>query len=270
MGFYQQNAPHASEATTWRAWLEERPQLPYLLPFLGFVVVMLPGMAFGKLGGIDWQDLWFTYQPLVYTVKTVVGAVLLVVFWRYYTPIRWRHLGVGVLLGLLGVPLWVGLEMLSQRVGWGKSPDPHLPHTIYNPLVQIPDFNWRLAYYIIRVGGPTLVVPIMEELFFRDFLMRFLIRGPRFQDVDVGTFTWWSLLGMSLLFAINHVQQPSGFAYGLLMGILIIRTKSLGACIVAHGVTNFALYLLVIWQGTLGHDWGWQGTLGHGWWWQFM
>jgi hypothetical protein len=113
---------------------------------------------------------------------------------------------------------------------------------IYDPVKMIPVDHWRYLFYVVRVGGPTLVVPVMEELFFRDFLMRALIRGARFEEVEVGTFTWISLLGMSLLFAINHYQWPSGFGYGLMMGLLLIRTRSLGACMVAHGTTNLVLY----------------------------
>jgi CAAX prenyl protease-like protein len=69
--------------------------------------------------------------------------------------------------------------------------------------------------------------------------------------VPVGTFTWGSLLGMSVFFGINHGPAFffAGLVYGLLMGVLLIRTKSLGACIVAHGVTNFTLYLWVIYYG---------------------
>ncbi|MEI8195601.1 MAG: CAAX prenyl protease-related protein [Phycisphaerae bacterium] len=264
MGFYDQPSPPPVQRSTWNQWLTERPQLPYLLPFLVFVIIGFVPSKFGHAGGIDWQKLWFTYLPVVYASKTAVGAILLILWWKYYTPIRWRNLGLGALVGLVGVPLWIGLEYLSQRVGYGQPPSSTDPYAIYNPLVQIPDANWRALFYLIRVGGPTLVVPIMEELFFRDFIMRFLVRGARFQDVEVGafdrhnSFSWFSLLGMSVLFAINHIQQPSGLAYGLLMGVLLIRTKSLGACIVAHGVTNLVLYVFVIYQGTMGNNWYWQ------------
>ena len=57
---------------------------------------------------------------------------------------------------------------------------------------------------------------------------------------------------MSLAFGLNHGSEwPEGILYGLLMGLLLLRTKSLGACIVAHAVTNWSLYLYVIHQG----DW---------------
>jgi membrane protease YdiL (CAAX protease family) len=40
---------------------------------------------------------------------------------------------------------------------------------------------------------------------------------------------------------------PTAIVYGLLIGGLLVATRSLGACIIAHGVTNFLLgaYVLV-------------------------
>jgi len=224
-------------------FMAERPQLPYLLPFLAYLAFFITGEYFGHAFGLDWQAIWWRYFPIIYLAKTVAAALMLWVCWKYYTPIRWTHLKLGALVGLIGVPLWVGVEYLAQYAGLHAAPDPSRPYTIYNAVKEIPDPAWRWMFYIIRVGGPTLVVPIMEELFFRDFIQRALIRGARFQEVPVGTFTWLSLLGMAALFGINHgVMWPSGVLYGLLMGILLIRTKSLGACIVAHGVTNLVLY----------------------------
>lgn len=227
----------------------ERPQLPYLLPLLVFVAFMLPGgmgeilgIDFGHLFGVNWKETWFHYHPAVYAVKTIVAAVLLWKLWKYFTPIRWSHLPLGVLVGVAGVPIWVLTEYASQAVGFSARPNLADPYVFYDPVKMIPDPTWRYAFYAIRVIGPTLVVPVMEELFFRDFLMRALIRGGRFQEVAVGTFSWLAILGSSLLFALNHIQKPSGFVYGLMMALLVVRTKSLGSCIVAHGVTNLLLY----------------------------
>ena len=231
-------------------WLDERPQLPYLIPFLAFVLLMLPS-TFGHFAGIDWETLWKRYLPLVYTAKTLLAALLLWYFWPRYTPIRWTRLGLGAAVGIAGTLLWIGTEYACQ---WLRISRPPEPTEVYNP-DQMLGSGWPLwAFLCVRVTGPSLVVPVMEELFFRDFLMRALIRGARFQDVSVGTYTPLSLIGMSLLFGFNHGitrMFVAGVVYGLLMGVLLIRTKSLGACIVAHGMTNWTLYLYVIYTG----DW---------------
>ena len=244
---YRDTVTAPPSASGMRAWLSDRPQMPYLIPFFAFVGVMLPS-AFGTIGGINFTKLWLDYLPIVYTVKTLLAAGLLWVFWRYYTPVRWRHLALGAAVGLFGTILWIATEYASQRLGLTHQP---LDSTLYKPDIMLHEQWQRWLFLCIRVTGPILVVPVMEELFFRDFIMRLFVRGARFDDVPVGTFSWLSLLGMSALFAINHVQWPAGFLYGLLMGILLIRTKSLGSCIVAHAVTNWTLYLYVIYTG----DW---------------
>ncbi len=248
MAKYHYAAPAGVPDNNTPALFASRPQLPYLIPFLAFMLFMIPG-SFGHFAGIDWKELWKTYHPLIYAAKTIAAAIMLAVFWRYYTKIRWTHLPLGVLVGLVGTVVWVGLEYASQAIGLSTRP---AAADMYIPTDQIHDPMWRYTFYFIRIAGPTLVVPVMEELLFRDFLMRALIRGSRFQEVAIGTFTWGSLLGVAAMFGIlGHIQRPSGVAYGLMMGLLLIRTKSLGACIVAHGVTNLTLYLYVIYFG----DW---------------
>ena len=244
-----------SEAGASPALQESRPALPYVMPLFAFLLVMLPA-SFGHIGGIDWDGIWKKFHPELYAVKTILAASLLWYFWPCYTRIRWSKLWAGAVVGIFGTVLWIGTELAARRIGLAL---PFNPSDIYNPDQQIGG-GWReTAFLCIRVAGPTLVVPIMEELFFRDFLMRLLIswnRRVNFQDIPVGAFTWPSLLAMSVVFGLNHGIQHlffPGFLYGLLMGLLLIRTKSLGACIVAHGVTNFTLYLYVIWTG----DWQW-------------
>ena len=245
---YRQTETLATPGGRWRQWLYERPQMPYILPFFVFVLVMLPS-AFGHVGGMDWEKLWHDWLPALYPLKTVLAALLLWYFWPWYTRIFWGKLGLGVIFGLVGTVLWIGTELLCQKLGLSVKPD---AASLYNPDVMLGGGWKEWLFLCVRVAGPALVVPIMEELFFRDFLMRALVRGSRYDEVPVGTFTWLSLLGMSVLFGLNHGRMfVAGVAYGLLMGVLVIRTKSLGACIVAHGVTNWTLYLYVIYAG----DW---------------
>jgi uncharacterized protein len=242
-----ENPPPGNLADRWNVWLRHRPEVPYVLPFFAYLVVMLPE-GLGEFSD-SWKQLWRNGLPVFYAVKSVLAALLLWYFWNWYTRIRWTKLGLGVIIGLLGTVLWIGTELLCQQLGIVTKPS---DADIYNP--DVLGGGWKeMLFLCVRVAGPTLVVPLMEELFFRDFLMRAFIRGWHFEQVPVGTFTWLSLVGMSVLFGFNHGWNYffPGVLYGLLMGILLIRTKSLGACIVAHGVTNWTLYLYVIYRG----DW---------------
>jgi CAAX prenyl protease-like protein len=222
--------------------------MPYLIPFFVFVLIMTPG-SMGTVGGIDVGALWHQYHPVVYASKSIAAALLLWYFWPAYARIRWAKLPLGAVVGLVGTPVWIGIHYACLATGVWTAPD---PATLYNPDLMLGSPAARWAYLCIRVAGPTLVVPVMEELFFRDFLMRALVRGARFEDVPVGTYTPLALFGMAVLFGLNHGSMwPGGLVYGLMMGVLLIRTKSLGACIVAHAVTNLTLYLYVIYTG----DW---------------
>ena len=72
------------------------------------------------------------------------------------------------------------------------------------------------AVWIIgRVLGSVLVVPIVEELAFRGFLLRRII-GSDFDRVSYEQWSWLAVLGSSLLFAAFHQQWIGGFVAGVL------------------------------------------------------
>ncbi len=150
------------------AWFADRPQMPYLIPLMAYLLIMSPA-TFGHLAGIDWETLWRSYHPLIYFTQNAVAAILLWCFWDYYAKIRWTHLPLAVLVGLFGTILWVGVEYACQHIHLTTRPD---PTKFYNPDLLLPTTAARWTYLCIRIVGPTLVVPVMEELFFRDFLMR--------------------------------------------------------------------------------------------------
>src|SRR5690348_9234402 len=46
-------------------WLADRPQMPYIIPFFAFVLLMTPS-SFGQFAGIDWKSLWKQFHPEIY------------------------------------------------------------------------------------------------------------------------------------------------------------------------------------------------------------
>jgi CAAX prenyl protease-like protein len=85
----------------------------------------------------------------------------------------------------------------------------------------------------------------MEELFWRSFLLRYLIQ-PDFRRVPLGTFTWSSFIISVALFGVEHNQWFAGIVAGLLYTLLLYRSRSLSSCILAHAVTNFLLGMYVL------------------------
>ena len=102
-----------------------------------------------------------------------------------------------------------------------------------------------MAWISIRLFGAVVIVPIMEELFWRSFLLRYLI-NTEFKQVTLGTFNWFSLIWTVLLFGLEHQRWLAGMAAGILYTLLLYRTKSLSACILAHAITNLALGIYVL------------------------
>ena len=100
-----------------------------------------------------------------------------------------------------------------------------------------------------RLIGAAVVVPIMKELFWRSFLMRYLI-NPEFRSVPMGAFSWLSFMGVAILFGLEHHRVVEGIVVGLLYNLLLIRQKKLKGVIMAHAVTNLGLGIYVLLTGS--------------------
>ena len=185
-----------------------------------------------------------------YAFKTVAVAALLVFFWRHYTKVRWNHWWLGVIVGVVGIFQWVGMQLwLQQHVPLFAPP---AAEDVFNPFRDIASPEARWAFIAVRIAGAVLVVPVMEELFWRDFLWRQVLAPNVFKLAAVGEWGWAPFLGVSVAFAFVHGNWwLTSVVWALMIGGLLAYTKSLGACIVAHAVTNLLLAAHVL----RTHDW---------------
>jgi CAAX protease family protein len=213
--------------------MNERPWLPYVFPFalyLAFLTVQTPERL-----------LW------IYPLKTVAVAASLVFFWRAYDELRpRRHWALGVLAGAIAIAIWIAIDPyypgLSRLTGGttGAAFDP----------TTIADATTRAVFLSFRVLGAVVVVAIMEELFWRAFLIRWLVNED-FKSVPVGTYSHRSFAITTLLFAVEHEQWLAGLICGALYNALLYRTRSVFACVVAHATSNALLAAWVL----LRQDW---------------
>lgn len=207
-------------------------ELAYILPMAIF-------MIFTWAGGN-----WPAFYPYSYVIKTVLVAIVLAILWKHYTKIRWTHLGLGVLVGVIGLVQWVGMEKLLL-LAWPTYP--RLSVEVFDPTQAIGEPWLRYLFMTVRLLGAALLVPVMEELFWRDYLWRTIAAPNDFKLVDVGEYDKAAFWIVPLVFSMVHIQWLTAIVWGLLIAWLLVRTRSLGACIVAHGVTNLLLgaYVLV-------------------------
>lgn len=208
----------------------------YIAPMAVFLVLTWAGAR------------WPLVAPYVYALKTVLAGLLLFLLRRHYTRIVWSHLGLGALVGVVGVVQWVGMEKLLL---WTWPTYPRVGGEVFVPHEH---FTGPLLWMFIAVRwlGPTLVVPFMEELFWRDYLWRTLLAPNDFKLAKVGEADTRVIAIGAIAFAAVHLQMwATAIVWALLIAWLLVRTKSLGACIVAHAVTNFLLGGYVLLAG----DW---------------
>jgi CAAX prenyl protease-like protein len=219
---------------------------PIVVRVLPFAVFLLLTYGQGKFG--EESRYWF------YVAKTVVGAWLLFEMRPFVAEMRasfsWEAVAVGV-----GVcVMWVGLDgfypKLSELgVKLGISKPPATAALAWNPHVQFGE-GVALAWFFIavRILGSSLVVPALEEVFFRSFLYRYIAKAD-FQNVSLGQFVALPFFLVSAVFAFEHEEWLAGLLCGFAYQGLVIWKKRLGDAIVAHGITNFLLGVWVVWKG---------------------
>ena len=214
----------------------KHPAWPYVAPFAAF-------MAFIALAH------WLPVSPrFLYPVRVVVVGMAVVVYSRHLVSFRARNWAGSLLLGIAVFVLWIAPDVLwpAYRGHWLF--DNFLVGSARSSIPQ--DAKENLVFVVFRVFGSVALVPILEELFWRGWLMRWLIRPEDFQSVRLGTYTHYSFWITAILFGAEH---GSYWDVGLLAGILynwwMVRTGRLADCIVAHAMTNGILAAYVLYSG---------------------
>lgn len=174
----------------------------------------------------------------LYPVKIAVVAGLLLLFWRKYDELRAVRISLGVvatsvLAGILVLVLWINLNANWMVVGQSVGFDPRDDGQIV----------WSLVF--VRIAGAALVVPVMEELFWRSFLMRWIV-AEDFEKVVPRQVKLKSFVATVILFGVEHNLWFAGVVAGSVYSLLYMRTNSLWSAILAHGVTNGLLGLWII------------------------
>ena len=205
--------------------------VPYVLPFGLFLL----------LTQIE-SHLPLSIYPVFYAVKiALVGGALIAL--RGAFPEARPGGGGWAWATALGVALfflWIFV-------------DKHTPHfallgtrTAFNPSREIATPFGVLLFLLVRFIGLVVVAPLVEELFYRNFLLRFVTDMDDFKRVPVGTFSLAALLISSGVFALSHPEWLAAAIFALALCGLLRFTKNFWTCILAHGVTNLLLGVYVL------------------------
>ena len=175
----------------------------------------------------------------LYTVKACLVTALLVLCRRVWRDIRldWKVLPLAILVGIAVFFEWIYVDPLTPHPRFLGSREAFDPATL--------EPNIRLLFFCVRFYGLVLMVPLMEELFWRSFLIRWLT-DPDHAKIPMGTFSWGAFAIVAGGFALAHPEWLAAIVCAAAYGLLLKQTKSLFACIVAHAVTNLSLGIYVL------------------------
>jgi membrane protease YdiL (CAAX protease family) len=253
----------------------ENKTLAYVAPFLAYML-LLPVTDFVR---IDNDDLpWWRFAPehWLFPLQTIISLGLIAFFWKQYTFAPIKGLGFGAVIGVVGIMVWILPAFLYDQwnvAGWAQpawaeklplvSEDRPLWAFLglsaradgFNPTIFS---DHAIAYWsavLMRFIRMTIAVAFFEEIFWRGFLWRYLSnRDKPFWKIPFGIKNW-KAIGITIgLFVLVHAPEDylGAIIYGTLISWVALRTKSLAACVVCHGVSNLMLGLYIM----NTHKWG--------------
>lgn len=214
---------------------EKRKLLAFTLPMAVFLALLGLASLVQKPGGAWWRG---APEHWIYPAQTLICGALVIWFWREYRfgpPVKiWLALAIGVLVFVF----WIAPQ---QFLGFA----PRLSGFDPGAAGARPELYWGAVFF--RFLRLVVVVPLVEEIFWRGFLLRYLI-NERFTDLAVGTFSWLSFVVVTLGFGFAHGRADwiAAFICGALYNLVAYRTRSLMSCVVAHGTTNLLLGLWIM------------------------
>ena len=189
-------------------------------------------------------------SPLViwlYPVKIVAVGGLLIYFWSQYQELE-RPVFGGLQQEMWAIAVGILVYLLWVRMDWGWAIQGEV--TGYDPFRAGEGVAHFLA--VIRIFGAVAVVPIMEELFWRSFLIRWVINQD-FEKVTLGTFTIGSFSATVILFGLEHHLWFAGMMAGVAYNVLLYKTGRLWPCVISHATTNLILGIHVL----TTEEWQW-------------
>ncbi len=214
------------------------PRPPRLSDDFAYILPMGIFLAF------TWaQGQWPAFYAPGYIVKTILTATALIILWPRYTKIRWNGLALGFVVGVIGTVQWIAMQLYLQKhfAFFHESTDS------FNPLTHFQSHVEMFVFIAFRLTGAVVVVPFMEERFWRDYLWRQILAPNDFKLASIGEWSPGALIIVSGIFATVHGNWwLTAIVWGLLIGLLLVYTKSLGACIVCHATCNLLLGIWVL------------------------
>ena len=215
-----------------------RAALVRIVPFAAFMVLLALRGSLPPEGAFGLDPRW------VYGLTVLVVGGLLAWFWLEYGELVTQTLpsvseaALAVVVGAVVFGLWISLDAPWMRLGEASAG--------FIPT----DAQGRLMWPLIAVRwvGASLLVPVMEELFWRSYLMRW-VQNPQFESVLPQRVGIKAVVLSTFVFMLAHTLWLAAIIAGLAYAWLYVRTGKLWVPIIAHAVTNGVLGVWVVMTG---------------------
>jgi CAAX prenyl protease-like protein len=219
-----------------------RPDAALVTPLMVYIALLALAQAVPE-----------TWLPGAIALRGVASLAAVWIFRRHLPPWGNPHWLIAIAGGALAAWGWVVGQYAADHVGLGGRL-PLMPgeKSVVDLRDQIGagDLFWTIWW--LRISVAVLAVPVVEELFWRAFLLRALIDWQHFERLPLGQFSWRALVGTALLSTLQH---PDNWGVSILCWLLFngvfYWTRSLLCLVLLHGFTNLVLYLIALRTG----DW---------------
>lgn len=208
-----------------------------VIPFVLFMVLL------AVRGQVPPDSSWIDPRWVYGLTVLIVGASL-AYFWREYSELArgsaltLKQALLAIVVGAVVFKLWTMLTEPWMMLGEATAS--------FRPVDTDGQLLWGLI--VVRWVGAALLVPVMEELFWRSFLMRWIDRQD-FEQVAPATVSLRAIVISTLVFMLAHTQWLGAIVAGLAYAWLYRYTQSLWAPVLAHAVTNGILGIWVVVYG---------------------
>jgi membrane protease YdiL (CAAX protease family) len=218
-------------------------------------------------------EIPYRFYPWIYTAKIVLTMVAMLAVWPGYRTFPWRVSPLSVVVGVVGVVFWIVLchlqlevrivEPVDRFLGglspWADDEAPSIglmsilgtgERSAFNPLKQLAATPaWAYAFLAIRLFGLALVVPVIEEFFLRGFLMRYVMHA-NWGQIPFGQVNRTAvILGTAVPMLMHTGELLAALVWFSMVTWLMVRTRNMWDCVVAHAITNLLLGIYVVTTG---------------------
>ena len=208
------------------------PSAPYVVPF-GVFMLLLAAQQYVPLP-----------QSVEFVARCVILAAVLWFFSRNVITFKLKSPLASIAIGVAVFFLWIGPDAMipGYRQHW------LFTNSITGQVKTALDAGSQTdaVALVFRILRAVILVPIIEELFWRAWAMRWIARTD-FEALPLGSYTTGSFWIVALLFGAEHGPYwEVGIACGAIWNWWMGRTKSLGDLILVHAVTNGLLCAYVL------------------------